>query len=336
MTERYAWAVVLVACAVGACAGGTASERPPDAPLPDEAVPPARAVPPASDLVKEGEAKLQADDAAGARVLFEQAIAADASDARAHLDLGIALEMQDEVAEAEKAYRRAVELQPDLAEALNNLAVLVRLRGEGEEAIGLLRRATGANPGSASAHANLALALEDAGDLAGAEGAYRKALSIQADDAITRANLGLLLLKRERPEDAARELKEALPRAAGNRAVLLAIGNGLRRAGDTAAAVRAMQGAVDAGEAPTPALLAELALAQRAAGDRAAAIASIERALALDDRYATGHYLLGNMLAGDGRAADARVHYKRYLKIEPKGEHADKVKERLKMLDRAK
>jgi tetratricopeptide (TPR) repeat protein len=97
-----------------------------------------------------------------------------------------------------------------------------------------------------------------------------------------------------------------------------------------------MEGAVQAGDDATPALLAELALAQRAAGDRDAAIATLERALATDARYATGHYLLANMLAGAQRPADAKKHYERYLALEPNGPQASQARERLKMLKQAR
>jgi len=152
---------------------------------------------------------------------------------------------------------------------------------------------------------------------------------------MTRVNLGLLLVDAGRGEDGAKELRTAFDQAKGDRAALLAIGNGLRRAGDAQGALAAMQGAAQAGD-PTPAVLAELALAQRAAGDRAAAIATLESALKLDARYATAHYLLGNMLAGDKEFAQAKKHYLKYLDLDPKGEHADRTRERLEALKKAK
>ena len=153
---------------------------------------------------------------------------------------------------------------------------------------------------------------------------------------MARANLGAVSLAQGRREDATRQLRSALQYAADDRPALLFIGNGLRRAGDAAGALQAMQAAVETGGDATPALLAELALAQRAAGDREPAIASLRRALSLDSGYATAHYLLGNMLAGSKRFGEAKEHYRAYLKLEPKGPHAGKAKERLKMLAKAK
>jgi Tfp pilus assembly protein PilF len=316
--------------------GGSSPPKPASAALPDEPAPPPRVVPKASPLVKDGEAKLQAKDPKGAREAFEQAIAADPSDARAHLDLGIACELLDDAEAAEQAYRKAVELAPDLAEAHNNLGVLLRDRGELDEAVPLLTRATELNPRSAAAHGNLALALEDGGDAAGAEREYRAALGVEPENVMTRVNLGLLLVNAGQAEQGKAELRRALTGAEGNRAALVAIGNGLRRAGDAAGAAQAMQGAVDAGGDPTPALLTELALAQRATGDRDTAIATLERALAIDAKFAAAHYVLGNMLAGAKRMAEAKKHYEKYLALEPKGPQADEARERLRVLKSAK
>jgi Flp pilus assembly protein TadD len=333
MGHDWKWGVVFVWLL--ACSGAQQSAAP-AAQLPDEPSPPPRAVPKASQLVKDGEAKLQAKDVAGAKALFEQAIAEDPSDVRAHLDLGIVCELSGDGAGAEKAYRKAIELDASFAEALNNLGVLLRDRGDLDEASALLERAVAANPGSAAAHGNLALALEERKDVDGAERAYRKAIELDPKNAMLQANLGLLLIGKGDAAAAGEQLRAALAKAQGNRAALLTIGNGLRLAGDAQGALRAMQGAVEAEPEVTPALLAELALAQRATEDRDGAIATLERALSLDAKYATAHYLLGNLLAGAERFAEAKQHYDRYLALEPKGEHADKARERLKMLKKAR
>jgi tetratricopeptide (TPR) repeat protein len=156
---------------------------------------------------------------------------------------------------------------------------------------------------------------------------------------MTRANYGLLLLKLNKPEQAVHELEQAREAAKGNRAALLAIGNGLRRAGANNSALSAMEDAVNApgeGEPATPALLSELALAQRAAGKRAEAEATLQKVLSKNESYATAHYLLGNMLAADHRFAEAKQHYQRYLQLEPSGEQAARAKERLAVIAKAK
>lgn len=320
------------------CGGGAVHERPSasaaDARL-AEATEAESAAPEASALVKQGEARLGQSDPQGAKRLFEQALAGDPDDARAALDLGIAQELLGDVAGAEAAYRRALKSKPDLTQAQNNLGVLLREKGELAEAISWLEKASSAD--SAAAHQNLALAYEDSGNLQGAADHYARALAVEPQDAMTRANYGLLLLKLDKREQAVRELEQARDGAKGNRAALLAIGNGLRRAGANDAALSAMEAAVSAGGEPaTPALLSELALAQRTAGRRQEAVATLQKVIAMDESYATAHYLLGNMLAGDHQFAEAKRHYQRYLQLEPNGDQATRVKERLAVIAKAK
>jgi Flp pilus assembly protein TadD len=290
-------------------------------------------VPEASELVRQGEAKLQQNDGAGARELFAKALEAHPDDSRAALDLGIALELLNDLPGAEAAYRKALQSNPGLAQAQNNLGVLLRDRGELKEAVTWLERAAQTAPDSSAAHQNLALAYEDAGDLARSGAEYARALKITPDDAMTRANYGLLLLKQQDKAGAVRELSRAREAAQGNRAALLAIGNGLRRAGATDGALTAMEAALAEGTGPaTPALLSELALAQRGAGKRVEAIATLRKALKLEDTYATAHYLLANMLASDSQFPEAKQHYERYLKLAPTGEQAERARERLAVI----
>lgn len=326
---------VLCCLWLAGCGGGAANQRPSasaaDARLEAQA---AEAGPEASPLVKQGEAKLAQNDPAGAKQLFEQALAQNPGDARAALDLGIASEQLNDAGGAEVAYRQALRAKPDFAQAQTNLGALLREKGELVEAINWLERASAS--GSASAHQNLALAYEDQGDLDKAAQHYASALQLQPDDVMTRANYGLLLVKQNKPQEAIRQLEQAREGAQGNRPALLAIGNGLRRAGANDAALVAMENAVNTGEPATPALLSELALAQRTAGKREQAVATLQKVIAMDERYATAHYLLGNMLAADRKFAEAKKHYERYLKLEPQGEHAERAKERLAVIAKSK
>ena len=333
------WPLLFISLFQAAGCGAGGGEPGPRVAAADDLLPaePTRRAPPASEPVRQGEQRLAAGDPTGARRLFERAVAENPEDARAHFDLGMALELLDDPAGAEQRYRRAIELRPDFAEALNNLGLLLRAQGKSGEAVTMLRRAVAANPASAEGHINLALGLEESGDLPGAESEYREALRIDPGATMTRANLGLLLVRVGRKPEALAELKRALPGARGNRAALLTIGNGLRLAGDPAAAVGAMQAATAAGDKrPTPALLSELALAQLAAGDRSAGIGSLREAIALDQSFAVAHYLLANMLAADGKYDDAISHYRQYLKLEPEGEQAGRARERLQRVRQAK
>lgn len=297
--------------------------------FPDEAAAQSTPRHEASEFVARGEAALARGELEEATAIFREAVAAEPTDPRAQLDLGLALELANDYEGAEAAYRQAITIDPDFAEALNNLGLLLRDRERASEAVPLLRRAVSIEAAMADGWMNLALALEESGDDRGAEEAYRQTVQLTPDDPMVRANLGLLLLRNGEESAAALELRRGLQHARGHPAALQAIGNGLRRAGHPDGAARAMEMLVDTMDDPTPAVLAELALAQRAGGDRAGAERTLERALRDDPDYATAHYLLGSMQAARGAYDEAIGHFERYLALEPSGPHADRVREHL-------
>ena len=329
-SSRY---LLLSLALTAACAGRAPNPRPAPADelLVDDAPGQKRAPRPASPLVKEAEALYQKGDAQGAYAKFEAALLHDANDARAHLGLGLSAEALQKRDVAERAYRKASELDPSLAEAHNNLGLLLRDGGDLPGAIEALSRAAEADPRLASAPANLAMSFEDAGRADDAARAYKKAVALSADDPMLRANYGLFLLHQGQGEAAVQELLAGLAHAKGDRAALLALGNGLRRAQKPDVAVRALREAIAAGDGkPSPALLSELSLAQHAASDAAGAKVSLEEALRIAPKYATAHYLLGSLLAGEGDFKAAAQHYKRCIELEPQGELSRKAREKLR------
>lgn len=299
----------------------------------DEAA--ARAAPEASPEVERGESLLARGEAEQAEAAFRRAIEADPRDVRAHLDLGLALEMQERFADAEAAYRAALEIDPEFAEALNNLGVLLRDQERLEEAVEMLRRAVRARPSFASAHLNLGLALEEAGAIEEAMASYRRVIQLAPREPTSRIQLGLLLLERGERDQALIELRRAASAAAGQPAMLSALGNGLRRAGDPQMAVRVLRDAIEAseGRAP-PAVHAELALALFAADHREEAERALRELLRRSPDYATAHYLLANMLASRRAYREAAAAYQAYLRAEPNGPQAAEARARLEYVRR--
>lgn len=290
----------------------------------------AREAPPASPEVARGEVLLAQGDAAAAEEVFRAAIEADPQDARAHLDLGLALEMQERPEEAEAAYRAAIAIDSKLVEAQNNLGALLREQGRIDESIPVLREAVRVRPSFASAHLNLALALEDAGEIDEAIAAYRKVVELAPREPTSRVQLGLLLLAQGERDEALIVLRRAVQPAAGDRALLAALGNGLRRAGDPQMAVRVLREAIEAGEGDAPpSVHAELALALFAANHRDEAERTLTELLRREPNYATAHYLLANMFASRGAFREAAQAYEAYLRAEPDGPEAPRARQRL-------
>jgi Tfp pilus assembly protein PilF len=332
--RRRAVLLALGLCVSAAACGGSkpepATQTSVDDLVDDGNKAPQRTAPPGSPLVKEAEGLLAKGDAAGAKAKFQAALQSQPDDARALLGLGLCEETLNQLEAAERAYRKAAEVDPGLAEAHNNLGLLLRDKGDLPGAIAALGRAAEADPRLASAQANLALSLEEAGQPEQAGSAYKKAVTLSPDDALLRANYGLFLLNQGQTEAAQGELTKGLGHAKGDRAALLAIGNGLRRAQKPDVAVRALREAIAAGDGkPSPALLSELSLAQNAAKDDAGAKASLQQALEIEPKYATAHYLLASLLAAEGDYKSAVLHYKRCIDLDPKSDLARRAKEKL-------
>ncbi len=333
--SRWLWLVVCVSLC--GCPSGTEPVEEEtgggedDIMFPDEAEAAAPEAHPATDEVRRGEAALARGDSAEALAIFEAAIAENPSDPRAQLDMGLVLELGNDYQGAERAYRAALELDADFPQALNNLGLLLRDVDRAAEAVPLLQRAVEVDTNFGEAWLNLAMALEETGSQSQAREAYRRAVRLRPEDGVARANLGLLLLQLGEDDQAAIELRRALPLSRGDAAALQAIGLGLRRAGQPGAAVQAMEMAIEAHGEPTPALLAELALAQRANEDPTAAEATLTRAIELDARFAIAHTLLGSLMASRQAYREAIPHFERYLALEPNGSHAERTREHLRV-----
>jgi len=307
-----------------------------DIAFPDEARANAPDPHPAEGAVADAERVLAGGDVAHAESMLRQAVEATPNDARARLDLGLVLELQNHYDQAEEQYLAALAIDADFAEAASNLGLLLRDRHRLDEALPLLRHAVEVSPALSEAWMNLALALEDSDQGLAALDAYRRAVRLEPDQVAPRVNMALLLITLDRKDEAAIELRRALSHAQGDAAMLLAIGNGLRRSGQPAAAVRALNLAIEAHDGgPTPALLAELASAQAAAGDRDAAEATLQQALTLDAHYAAAHYMLAGLLAASGRYPEAITHYEAVLRAGASGALADRARERIAAARRA-
>ena len=160
--------------------------------------------------------------------------------------------------------------------------------------------------------------------------AYRRVIRIAPDAPTARIQLGLLQLATGERDAALITLRRAAPSAAGSRAMLSALGNGLRRAGDAAMAVRVLSDAIEADDEPAPSpVVAELALAQFAAGHREDAEETLTDLLSEREGYADGHYLLANMLAARQAWREAARHYQAYLRLDPDGPQAEQARGRL-------
>jgi Flp pilus assembly protein TadD len=155
---------------------------------------------------------------------------------------------------------------------------------------------------------NLSMAEARLGRLAEAEAALREAIRVQPREASAHFNLGLLLAERQRPAEARDALRRALeldPRNAGaayNLAVL--VGEASPKEAATLAGRAAALAPQDPRYAFTQAFYAEKA------GDAGAAERVLRALVAHHPGYRDGWALLGALLEGRGRAAEAAEVYR--------------------------
>lgn len=305
--KRY---FVAIACVVSM--SGAAWAQRPRLPFPLRGVP---AEPtPAEREYTAGERMLRDGDVDGARARFESARRLDPRDARPVLYLGVVERQQGHLPQAEALFREASRLSPTLAEAQAELGATLREAGRLPDAVAALRAAVQRSPTLGEAQYTLGLALEDTGAYPEAADAYRSAARSLHDDPMPSLNLGLLLEGPHAPpgaghHEALAALREAIRRAPRQREVLVSAGPALRRLGDAAGAVTALQTARGLG-APTASLLAELCQALWAANRRDEAFRTLDAALMLAPQDAPLQYIAGLMRAGAGETARAREHFR--------------------------
>lgn len=139
---------------------------------------------------------LQEQGNAGAAIeCYEEAIALDPMQARAHNNLGNAYLALGREEDALASFRSAIEADGTLAEARLNLGIALHRAGALEEAVDCYRAAQRQNPALAEASLNLGHALEQLGDPSGAAEAYRAAIAARPDFAEAHFNHALMLLK---------------------------------------------------------------------------------------------------------------------------------------------
>lgn len=140
--------------------------------------------------------RLQEQGNIGAAIeCYEEAIALDPSQARAHNNLGNAYQALGRNEEALASFRSAIAADGALGEAHLNLGIALQRAGEIEEAAACYRTALRHRPALAEANLNLGYLLETQGDVRGSAESYRAAIAVRPDYAEAHFNLALMLLK---------------------------------------------------------------------------------------------------------------------------------------------
>lgn len=143
-------------------------------------------------------------------VIWTDTVAKAPGNARAHYNLGVALDTAGRTPEALVHYRQALFVDPNYVQAQNNLGNALVEQGNIAEGIPLLEAALRLRPAYADASYNLGNALLHSGRPLEAIGRYQASLRIDAKQPKARNNLGVAWLQTEHLPEARAEFEGAL------------------------------------------------------------------------------------------------------------------------------
>lgn len=146
----------------------------------------------AADLVRQGQAALDAGKMADAERLYKQAVAADSRSADAQFGLGNVYFRQSRLTEAETAYKAALAINPGLTVAHSNLGVVYYQQGQLQNAAGAFNAALKLKPDDAPTLYLLAAVHIQNSKLSEAETLLNRAKALQPNLAEVYYGLGAL------------------------------------------------------------------------------------------------------------------------------------------------
>jgi predicted O-linked N-acetylglucosamine transferase (SPINDLY family) len=209
-----------------------------------------------------------------------------------------------------------VTLAPRYAKAHINLGVALEAMGDGAGAIRSYEQALGSDPANPAANYNLGKLLHVRGELARAEELLTRALQHRPEFPEARIVLGSVLVSQGKWQQARTELEEALRRRPDDFGALFHYANVLRALNrlDDARAVLQRALAIDPSNADAHAALSDVLCAQ---SDLAGATAELEAVLRQRPDWADALHNYGCMLRRQLRLAEAESAFRRAVAAQP-------------------
>ncbi len=170
----------------------------------------------ASPHLTRGNAAAREGRLAEAEEAYRQAVAADATNPRAHQSLGTVLVRRGNPQAALEHFGVAVRLEPENARAHSDLGVLLGELGQNDRALEHLGRALELEPELVDARLSLGSVQARLGRLDEAEATYRRVLESDAGNGDARLGLGAVLAQTGNFEQAVVALQEALRHEPGD------------------------------------------------------------------------------------------------------------------------
>ena len=198
-------------------------------------------------------------------------------------DRAAALAAKGQIADAIAAWRDALSMSPTDDRANHSLGALLMQTGHLAEAQPLFEQAIRTNPDYPNAHTDLGVVLAASGRLEEAIPHFEKELAMTPGSAYAHSNYARALAQFGRLDEAIVHFRKAVEAEPGDPSVHTNLGRAL-----------AMQ------------------------HNLPAAIAEFERAVQVNPDFPTAHHYLGDALYfGQGRTADALVHWREVLRLDP-------------------
>lgn len=258
----------------------------------------------ARDIGEDAEA-----DTAKMIALLRQVVADDPQVIDAWFSLGNVHFRRGDYTEALANFSKALALKPDYDLALINMANAYRALGRDDEALAGYEHYLRVDPKNAWVQYQAGEILLDRGEFDRASGYFRQALDIDPKVASARVALGVVALNRGDAATAERELRAALDVAPDVRLAHFNLGVIAESRGDADAALAAYREEIARHDDAYKAVFNAARLLQQRRSPEALGL--FERAVAINARFAEGHFYLAQakLAAGDaaGAAASARA-----------------------------
>jgi tetratricopeptide (TPR) repeat protein len=248
--------------------------------------------------------------------IWQDAVAKQPDNERAHANLGVALADRQRAEEAIVEYQKALELSPDYAEAHNNLGLALVDRQRADEAIVHYHKAMELHPDYAEAHNNLGVALAARGQHDEAAAFYQKALELKPDYAEAHNNLGLALAARGQPEEAISHYQAAVAIKPDFAESHNNLGIALAQRGELGQAIAHFQAALDI-KLDRAAAYNRLGALLAGRGQTDEAIVQYRETQEIVPQVADLHYNLGDTLYKLGRVPEAIAQWSELIRLQP-------------------
>ncbi len=253
MKKNFVIAIVAIVILVGA--GGVALYL-----LPKLSKPAVPATPTAASVTVDLEtiqAQIDAGEFAAARVVLEQIVASDNTNAEAYFMLGLACFNMQDYSKAKEFFGRSVDLDPSRAAAVHhNLGALAYQTGEMATAVQEFQAALKVDPNDPDTHYQLGATYllmafpenatePDTANLALAQEEFEQSLALSPDKPEALVGLSNVYMFQNKAADAVELLEKAVEQAPDMREALFALGRAYAMSGETEKAKKTLKSFLD-------------------------------------------------------------------------------------------